>query len=65
MSERLTELERFFRGEEADWGREGDYNDWSPERTAIELIRKLRKEVAEALRASPSPDSPSEPRRKE
>ncbi len=35
-------LVTFFRDEEADWGRKGDYEGWSTERTAIELIRHLR-----------------------
>lgn len=35
-------LVNFFRHEESEWGEKGDYNGWSPERSAIELIRHLR-----------------------
>jgi hypothetical protein len=43
-----SELAQFFCDEEVKWGQKGDYEGWSTERAAIELIRYLRAALREA-----------------
>lgn len=38
-------LPQFFRDEEPEWGLKGDRESWSPEQSAIELIRHLRSQL--------------------
>lgn len=49
------ELARFFRDEEVEWGHKGDYENWTSDRAAIELIRHLRAQLSaqvDALRVA-------------
>lgn len=54
------ELVRFFCDEEQFWGLKGDYEDWSTERTAIELIRHLRRKLVDSRGRAPTAPLPCE-----
>lgn len=46
-----TELVKFFRGEGSQYGNNGDLNNWSVARTAIEAMRELTRIKVSAFKA--------------